>query len=103
MPKINVEIAETLPEPMEGHIYTITETELFTSQVRGYKGLRVAMTDQESGNQVVAALWMREIAGSKSKLGSFISVLGDESDSWVGKQIKFVTWRPNDRKIEVIQ
>jgi len=103
MPKINVEIAESLPEPIEGHIYTITETELFTSQVRGYKGLRVAMTDQADGNQVVAALWMREIAGSKSKLGSFISILGDETDAWVGKKIRFVTWRPGDRKIEVIQ
>ena len=103
MPKINVEIAETLPEPLEGHIYTITETELFTSQVRGYKGLRVAMTDIEGDKPVVAALWMREIAGSKSKLGSFVAALGDDSDTWVGKKIKFVTWRPNDRKIEVIQ
>ena len=102
IPKIKVEIAESLPEPIEGHIYKITETELFTSQVRSYKGLRVAMTDEAGGAQVVAALWMREIAGEKSKLGAFVSVLGDESDSWVGKKIKVVTWRPSNRKIEVL-
>jgi hypothetical protein len=103
MPKIKVEIAESLPEPIEGHIYLITETELFTSPVRSYKGLRVSMKDVVDGTEVVAVLWMRDIAGEKSKLGSFVSVLGDESDSWVGKKIKFVTWRPGDRKIEVIQ
>lgn len=103
MPKLKVEIAEAMPEPIEGHIYTITEAELFTSQVRSYKGLRVSMKDVADGSEVVAALWMREIAGSKSKLGSFISVLGDESDAWIGKKVKFVTWRPNDRKIEVLQ
>jgi hypothetical protein len=103
MPEINVEIAETLPEPIEGHIYQITETELFTSQVRSYKGLRVSMKDDADGTEVVSALWMREIAGSKSKLGSFVAALGKNSDAWVGKKIRFVTWRPNDRKIEAIQ
>jgi len=103
MPKVKVEIAESLPEPIEAHIYVITEAELFTSQVRGYKGIRVSMKDVANGAEVVAALWMREVAGEKSKLGSFISTLGDNTDSWVGKKIKFVTWRPNDRKIEVLQ
>ena len=103
MPKLKVEIAEAMPEPIEGHIYLMTETELFTSPVRGYKGLRVSMKDVADGAEVVTVLWMREIAGEKSKLGSFISVLGDESDAWVGKKVKFVTWRPNDRKIEVLQ
>lgn len=103
MPKVKVEIAESLPEPIEGHIYVIAEAELFTSQVRSYKGLRVSMKDVADGAEVVTALWMREVAGTKSKLGSFISVLGDDTDAWTGKKIKFVTWRPNDRKIEVLQ
>ena len=102
MPKINVEIAEQLPEPIEGKTYTITETELFTSQVRGYKGLRVSMT-AEDGTQVVAALWTRDIAGEKSKLGAFITALGNDTDNWIGKKVRVVTWRPGDRKIEVIQ
>lgn len=101
MPKINVEIAETLPEPKEGMIYTIAEAEPFTSQVRGYKGLRVAMTGQD-GSTVVAALWTRDVAGEKSKLGSFITALGNDTDTWIGKKIKFTTWRQGDRKIEVV-
>lgn len=103
MPKIKTEIAESLPEPIEGHIYQIIEAELFTSQVKSYKGIRVGMKDVADGSEVVSALWMRDIAGEKSKLGSFISTLGDNTDSWTGKKIKFVTWRPNDRKIEVLQ
>lgn len=101
MPKIQVEIAESLPEPLEGHTYQITEAEPFTSQVRSYKGLRVTMLD-EAGNTVVSALWTRDIAGEKSKLGSFIVALGNETDAWIGKKIKFVTWRLGDRKIEVV-
>lgn len=103
MPKIKVEIAESLPEPVEGHIYVIGEAELFTSQVRGYKGLRVPMADVSDASEVVAALWMREIAGSNSKLGAFVSVLGEDTDSWTGKKIQIVSWRQGNRKIGVIQ
>lgn len=103
MPKLNVEIAESLPEPLEGHIYEIGESELFTSQVRGYKGLRVPMKDVNTSTEVVAALWMREIAGSSSKLGAFISVLGEDTDAWTGKKVQILTWRQGDRKIVVVQ
>jgi hypothetical protein len=103
MPKIKVEIAESLPEPVEGHIYVIGEAELFTSAVRGYKGLRVPMKDVDGNDEVVAALWMREVAGEKSKLGAFISVLGDDTDSWTGKKIQVVAWRQGNRKIGVVQ
>jgi hypothetical protein len=103
MPKIDVEIAETLPEPQEGHVYVIGECELFTSQVRGYKGLRVPMKDEAAQKEVVAALWMREVAGAQSKLGAFVTVLGDDTDAWTGKKIMVKSWRPNLRKIEVLQ
>jgi hypothetical protein len=101
MPKIDVEIAESLPEPLEGHTYTIGECELFTSQVRSYKGLRVDMT-AEDGTKVVAALWTREIAGTKSKLGAFVAALGDDTDKWIGKKVKIVKWRSGDREIQVV-
>jgi len=101
MPKINVEIAEQLPEPVEGHTYTIGEPELFTSQVRGYKGLRVPMTEDD-GTQVVAALWMRDVAGEKSKLGAFITALGGDTDTWTAKKVKIVSWRASNRVIQVV-
>lgn len=103
MPKLKVEIAESLPEPLENHIYVIGEPELFTSQVHGWKGLRVPMTDVSDASAVVAALWMRDVAGENSKLGAFISVLGDDSDSWTGKKIQIVSWRLGNRKIGVVQ
>lgn len=102
MPKLDVEIAESLPEPVEGHTYTITEAELFISQVRSYKGLRVTMIGEQK-ETVVAALWMRDVAGEKSKLGTFISILGNDTETWVGKKIRFTTWREKDRKIELVQ
>jgi len=102
MPKIDVEIAEQLPEPEEGHTYQIKETELFTSQVRGYKGLRVAMTDVYDSTEVVAALWTRDIAGEKSKLGAFIVALGSDTDTWPGKKINILRWKTGDRQIEVV-
>ena len=102
MPKINVEIAEQLPEPLEGHTYLIHDAELFTSQVRGYKGLRVPLTDQTDQTEVIAVLWTRDIAGEKSKLGSFISVLGNDTDNWNGKKIKILKWRPGERQIELV-
>lgn len=103
MVKVDVEIAESLPEPVEGHIYVIGEAELFTSQVRGYKGLRVPMTDVSDNSEVVAALWMREVAGEKSKLGAFISVLGEDTDAWRNRKIQVVAWRQGNRKIGVVQ
>ena len=102
MPEIKVEIVEQLPEPLEGHTYQIHDPEIFTSAVKGYKGLRVPMTDQADQSEVVAALWTRDIAGEKSKLGSFIVVLGTELDNWNGKKIKILKWRPGERQIEVV-
>jgi hypothetical protein len=101
MPKIDTEIAEQLPEPLEGHIYKITAAELFTSQVKAYKGLRVNM-EEANGTKVVAPLWMRSVAGERSKLGAFIKALGDTTEAWVGKNIKFKAWRQGNREIEVV-
>jgi hypothetical protein len=61
------------------------------------------MKDEADGKEVVAALWMREVAGKQSKLGAFITELGDNTDAWTGKKIMIKSWRPNIRKIEVLQ
>jgi len=101
MPKIKVEIAEQLPEPIEGTIYTIRSADIITTQVKSYKGIRVTMTDQNN-KEATTMLWLREVAGEQSKLGSFIKALGDDTDAWVSKKIRFATWRPSTRRIEVI-
>lgn len=101
MPKLDVEIAEQLPEPEEGKIYTIESAEAFTSQVRSYKGIRVSMVD-ENNKHFVVPIWTRDIVGSKSKLGAFITALGQDTDTWTGTKIRFAAWRQGNRKIEVV-
>lgn len=101
MPEIDVEIAEQMPRPREGGIYRIEKVEIFTSALRGYKGIRVTMTD-ENDNLVVEPLWTREVASTHSKIGAFIAALGKNTDNWIGKKIKIIDWRPASRKIEVL-
>jgi len=101
MPELDVEIAEQMPRPKEGQIYRIEKVEVFTSAVRGYRGLRVTMVD-ENGNLTVEPLWTREVASTRSKIGAFIAALGKNTDNWVGKKIRIVDWRPGSRKIEVV-
>jgi len=101
MPKIDVKLAEQLPEPKENKIYKITGAELFTSQVRAYKGLRVTM-ESTDGEKAVSALWTRTVAGERSKLGAFVKALGDDTDTWVGKTIQFAAWRQGNREIRLV-
>jgi len=101
MPEIKTELVDELPKPTEGQIYTIMSVEVFTSPVRSYKGIRVAMTDRDN-KAIGETLWTREVAGEKSKLGSFLKALGKETDAWIGKHIKFVAWSQGNRKIEVV-
>jgi hypothetical protein len=101
MPEIPTKIAEQLPEPKENETYTITEVETFTSQVRAYKGLRVTMVTANN-ETAVSALWLREVAGKKSKLGSFLTALGTNTDNWVNKRIRFVAWRDKNREIQLV-
>ena len=98
--KLKTDTVDELPEAAEGQTYEITEVEEFTSQIRGYKGLRVSMKDKE-GEEVVEALWLRDVAGSRSKLGSFIVVLGKDTDAWIGKSITFISWKPSNRVIQL--
>lgn len=101
MPELKVEIAEQLPKPIEGGIYTIATAEVFVSQVRSYKGIRVGMVGTD-GKPAVEVLWLRDVAGEKSKLGSFVKCLGNNTDSWISRKIRFVEWRQNTRKIEAL-
>ena len=102
MPELDVEFVETLPEPEEGKEYVIKSAELVTTAVRGFKGVRVIMEDDE-GNECATMLWLRERVGSTSKLGAFIAALGRDTDSWGGKRIRIVRWRHRSREIEVVQ
>ena len=100
MVKIETELVQPLPEPEEGKTYTIKNVEYVTTQRMGYKGYRVLLEDTE-GNEAATMLWDREQAGINSKLGSFLVVLGSDTDEWIGKRITFISWRQRARKIQL--
>ena len=110
--KGRVELARALPEPVEGKVYEIISITETTTAVRGFRGLRMTLKD-EKGNEYATMLWYREVAGEQSKLGAFIKAFmeyynGDEdlaydTENWIGKRIKIISWKQRDRKVEVIE
>ena len=100
MPVLNVQTTDEIPAAEEGKVYTIKTADEFSSAVRSFKGLRVSLEDTK-GDIAVEALWLRSPVGIKSKLGAFIHILGKDTKNWIGKRIRFVTWKPGNRKIEL--
>ena len=114
MPKLNVRLASRT-EPREGGRYRIEKVEEVTTPVRGYKGLRVTMrnaTDKNDTETYTTMLWLRDTAGSNSKIGSFIAAFtkffGDEEkaldpENWVGHTIYMVSWQDRNREVKVVE
>ena len=99
-------------EPEEGKTYVITSVEHVKTAVRGFEGIRVTMksTNPRDKNVYTTMLWSREVAGASSKLGAFlkafITALGEagyNTDNWVGKTIRIVSWQPRKREIVVVE
>jgi len=108
-------------EPKEGKSYIITATEELKTAVQGFNGIRVSLDPidtkekariAEEGKNVATMLWMREEAGFKSKLGSFLDAftkfLGDEdsaldTDNWHKHEIRIISWKARAREITVIK
>ena len=101
MPELKSEIVETLPEPLEGKTYLVQKAEVFTSGVHSYKGVRVELQG-EGGEMHGTVLWLRDVAGDKSKLGSFMKALGSNTDNWLGKRLKFEKWRDKVREVQLV-
>jgi len=102
MVKIKSELARSLPEPVEGKTYTIVNVEVIKTAVRGFDGVRVTLKDAK-GNEYATMLWIRDRVGENSKLGAFLKVLGDDTDTWVGKKIRIQEWRPRQRTVVLIE
>ena len=100
MPVLDVQTTDEIPSAQEGKIYEIIEAEEFRSEVRQYKGLRITLKDQK-GEQAIEALWIRTPVGPKSKLGAFITILGKDTKKWIGRRIRFISWKIGNRQIEL--
>ena len=100
MPKIKTEVVETPPEPSEGMTYNITEASVIKTQRKNYDGVRVSLKGND-GSIRGTMLWLRDTAGVKSKVGAFVGLLGDDTDSWIGKNILIVKWQEGNRQIQL--
>jgi len=115
MPKLKTTLA-TGVEPAEGYTYKIGNIEEVKTQVQGFSGVRVELepTKRKEGdeNKYATMLWMRDTAGVASKLGSFIAAFMDflkdedlaiDTDNWKGHVVRFVSWQPRKREVEVVE
>lgn len=100
IPKLDVQTTDEIPAAEEGKVYDIVSADEFSSAVRSFKGLRVTLKDLK-GNEAVEALWLRSPVGPKSKLGSFVVVLGKDTKNWIGKRIRIISWKQGSRQIEL--
>jgi len=103
MPKIEGELVLPGDEAIEeGKTYKILEVQEFTSQLQGFAGYRVIL-DAGKNDKLSIPLWKRSQIGRKSKLGAFVSVLGSNTDDWIDKTVRFITWQPRRRQIELVK
>jgi len=85
-----------------GATYRIKKVEPFTSQLRGFEGLRVEIDEVGGSQSLSIPLWQRDLASRRSKIGAFVIALGDDTDKWIGKQIIFEAWARGNRVIKVV-
>ena len=90
-------------EPSETLEYEIVNVEEVVTAVRGLHGLRVTLKELKTNQTFATMLWLRETVGEHSKLGAFVKALGDDTDKWIGKKIRIVSWKPRQREIELVQ
>lgn len=100
--ELNTTVAGQGPQDLtEGKEYEIASVEQVKTQLRGLDGLRVTCVDQD-GEQATTMLWLRDTVSANSKLGAFITALGNNTDDWEGKIIYTRFWRDRNREIEVV-
>ena len=77
-PKLKTEVREGADDITEGIAYEIVNVEEIVTDVRALSGIRVTVLSKkaEEGNVV---LWQRSVTGKGSKLGVFITELGENS------------------------
>lgn len=100
-PKLNTEVREGADDVNEGIPYEITNVEEIITEARQFSGIRVSLLTQkaEEGNVV---LWQRKVTGTGSKLGVFITALGNDTDKWLHKWVVFDTWQDRNRVLSVV-
>lgn len=100
MPETGIKLQEGADNIRLGVPYMINDVDELTTEVGAYKGFRVELLDAK-GNVGSVMLWSRPITSPKSKLGSFVNLLGSNTDEWLQKWIIFHSWQQNARLVEM--
>ena len=108
-------------EPKGGQSYIIKKTEQTKTAVQQFDAVRVSLEPinpkekarlKEEEKDCATMLWMREVAGVRSKLGTFLDAftqfLGDEDEAldtanWEGHEIRIISWKEKAREVAVIK
>jgi len=100
MPKLGTEVREGADNVDLNTPYEIVNVEEVTTEVSMYAGVRVELVSKAAKVGTIM-LWKRPVTGKASKLGVFITALGDNTDKWLHKWIVFTGWDKGNRNIEV--
>jgi hypothetical protein len=116
MPQIPTKIMPILDEPEEGKTYQITEAnykEVTTQESKKFfSGVEVKLALLTKGKpapeptnktMLFYGEKMAEGVGPHSKIGSFITQLGDNTDTWPGQTIQIIKWKAKHRSILLVQ
>lgn len=101
-PELGVKLAEGGDDIELGKAYEITNVEAGETEVRQFHMIRVELVTRD-GKVGSCALWKRPVTSAGSKLGSFIALLGSNTDKWLHTWIIFKEWKQGARIVELVR
>lgn len=102
MPKINTQVRESGDDVVEGEVYEVMSVEDIKTEANQFSCFRVGLRDSHSKEGTIM-LWQRPITTHNSKLGVFIDTFGDDTDQWLKRKFKILSWKEKERKIERVK
>lgn len=97
-------IVATVQEGKEYVVEKVNEVEVKSGN-KTFDALEVILRpmDKSDDKSYSLTLWLTDKASSTSKLGSFVTAFDSvNTDDWLEKVIKIVTWQDKNRIIEVL-
>lgn len=100
MPEYNTQVSFDIKK--DG-IYEIISAEQITTR-SGLEGLRVELKAKEIADKrnYAVTLWTSDTVSASSKFGSFLAVLGNNTDDWLHKWIRVTNWQNRLCEIQLV-
>ena len=100
-PVVDTEVREGADDVTVGIPYEIVNVENIDTDVQHLSGIRVSLQDQKGGEGNVM-LWKRKVTGTCSKLGAYITSLGNNTDKWLHKWVIHEPWQVRNNVLTVV-